>query len=94
MSEIPEKHAVSLGNHYEVDQDINVMILKVDADSRKIALTLKSDLLPEDEQKESPAETSEVSTGTSEGGVSETPLPEEQSANSEPSEIKSPDVAE
>ena len=44
ISEIPENKASSLENHYSVGKEINVMILKVDVDSRKIALTLKGDI--------------------------------------------------
>lgn len=44
VSEIPDNKANSLDSHYNVDDVIKVMILKVDRDSRKIALTLKGDI--------------------------------------------------
>jgi small subunit ribosomal protein S1 len=43
ISEIPDNKSQNLDNHYKIDEIINVMILKVDRDSRKIALTLKGD---------------------------------------------------
>lgn len=43
ISEIPDNKAASLNNHYNVGEAIKVMILKVDVESRKIALTLKGD---------------------------------------------------
>jgi small subunit ribosomal protein S1 len=58
ISEIPENKAQSLESHYNVDDVINVMILKVDLDSRKIALTLKGELANDnaaDAKEEQPA---------------------------------------
>lgn len=44
ISEIPESAATSLESTYKVGEDLQVMVLKVDVESRKIALTLKGDV--------------------------------------------------
>lgn len=50
ISEIPENKAQGLDSHYKVGEALNVMILKVDLESRKIALTLKGDVVGESSQ--------------------------------------------
>ena len=44
ISEIPENKAQQLDQHFKAGDQFNVMVLKIDSDARKIALTLKGDL--------------------------------------------------
>jgi len=87
VSEISENYASSLDTHYKVDEVIDVMVLKVDYDSRKIALTLRGDMPQKDEATEEKAEVTEQKaeeaaptveplTTEVEEPASETPAPE------------------
>lgn len=49
ISEVPENKAAAIETNYKVGDEISVMILKVDSESRKIALTLKGDVSPEEQ---------------------------------------------
>jgi small subunit ribosomal protein S1 len=61
VSEIPEnRSAAPLDQYFKVGADINVMILKVDGESRKIALTLKGDFSQPEQVQPEPAPAPEI----------------------------------
>ncbi|MBN1493218.1 MAG: 30S ribosomal protein S1 [Candidatus Omnitrophica bacterium] len=62
VSEIPENKTGSLDQHFKAGAALNVMILKVDVDSRKIALTLKGDI---PQEVEAPAQEANAQAGSS-----------------------------
>jgi len=85
ISEIPENKAQSLESHYNLGDTLSVMILKVDLESRKIALTLKGDVAGDEaSQAANPAEVTD-GQGADQGA-------EEQSVDTETEQAEAPEV--
>jgi len=80
ISEIPENRASNLDTHYKVGDDIAIMVLKVDFDSRKIALSLKGDIQEATPAPAPPAEAqpTEQQETPQESVLSEAPPVEQQ----------------